>query len=140
MGSLADGLALLALVLVSAIYVAAFFDEVDPQWATHSLKERVLAMPALTGVLIAVWLIALLGGANWPGQLASWVAGWSFSAVLMIAAVLGAMVAVVGLGLLLRLRFTGPALALPRQVAAAQLGLALVLVGAGMAQAGIGSH
>lgn len=140
MGSLADGLALLALVLVSAIYIAAFFDEVDPDWATRSLKERVLAMPVLTGVLIAVWLIALLGGASWPGQLATWVAGWSFMAVLMIAAVLGAMVAVVGLALLLRLRFSGPALALPRQVAAAQLGLALVLVGVGMAQAGIGSH
>lgn len=140
MGSLADGLALLALVLVTAIYIAAFFDEVDPDWATRSLKERVLAMPVLTGVLLAVWIVALLGGAGWAGQLAAWVAGWSFTAVLTVAAVIGAVVALVGLGLLLQLRFAGPALALPRQVAAAQLGLALMLVGLGMAQAGIGSH
>lgn len=140
MGSLADGLALLALVVVTAIYIAAFFDEVDPQWVTRSLKERVLAMPVLTGVLVAVWVVALLGGAGWPGQLAAWVAGWSFAAVLTLAAAIGATVALVGLGLLLRLRFAGPGLALPRQVAAAQLGLALMLVGLGMAQAGVGSH
>jgi len=140
MGSLADGVALVALVLVSAIYVAAFFDEVDPQWAHRSVKERVLAMPVLTGVLLAVWIVALLGGASWPGQLADWVAGWSFAAVLTVAAGLGAILGLVGLGLLLKLRFTGPALALPRQVAAAQLGLALVVLGAGLAQAAVGSH
>lgn len=140
MGALADGLALVALVLVSAIYIAAFFDEVDPQWANRSIQQRVLAMPVLTGVLIAVWIIALLGGAGWPGQLVAWVAGWSFAAVLTMAAVIGAIVALVGLGLLLRQRFAGPGLALPRQVAAAQLGLALLVVGLGMAQAGVGSH
>ncbi len=140
MGSLADGLALLALVVVTAIYIAAFFDEVDPQWTSRSLKERVMAMPVLTGVLVVVWVVALLGGASWPGQLATWVAGWSFAAVLTVAAVIGAVVALAGLGLLLRLRFSGPGLALPRQVAAAQLGLALMLVGLGMAQAGVGSH
>ncbi|HEV7458584.1 MAG TPA: hypothetical protein VGN96_17570 [Roseococcus sp.] len=140
MGSLADGVALLALVLVSAIYVAAFVDEVDPDWSARSLKERVLAMPALTGVLLAVWIMALLGGAGWPGQLAAWVAGWSFAAVLTVAAVAGAVVALAGLGLLLKLRFAGPGLALPRQVAAAQLGLALLVLGAGVAQAAVGSH
>jgi len=140
MGSLADGLALLALVLVSAIYIAAFFDEVDPQWANRSIQQRVVAMPALTGVLIAVWLIAFLGGAGWPGQLVAWVASWSFAAVLIVAAVIGAVVALVGLGLLLQQRFAGRGLGLPRQVAAAQLAFALLLVGVGMAQAGIGSH
>jgi hypothetical protein len=140
MGSLADGLALLALVLVSAIYIAAFFDEVDPQWATRSIQQRVLAMPVLTGVLIAVWFIALLGGTGWPGQLVAWVAGWSFAAVLTVAAVIGAVVALAGLGLLLQQRFAGRGLGLPRQVAAGQLAFALLLVGVGMAQAGIGSH
>jgi hypothetical protein len=140
MGSLADGVALAALVLLSAMFVAAFFDEVDPEWSGRSLTQRALAMPVLTGLMVVVWLLAILGGARWPGQLAVWVAGWSFQAVLIVAAVLGLVVGLVGLALLLRQGLGARGATLRQHVTANQVPYAVLLVGVGMAQASIGSH
>jgi hypothetical protein len=138
--ALADGLALAALLTFSALFAAAFFDEMDPDWAARGLGARVRAMPAMTGALLAVWVLALLGGMGWPGQLAAWVAGWSFGFVLVLLAFLGLAMALGGIALVLRQRGAAAGLGLSRRVAQGERGYALLVVGFGMVQAALGSH
>jgi hypothetical protein len=140
MDSVADALALAALLILSALFAAAFFDEMDPRWAAQGLGARVRAMPVMTGTLLAVWALALLGGMAWPGQLAAWVAGWSFGFVLVLLALLGLAVSLGGVAFLLRQRGLAAEAGLSRRVALGERGYALLLLGLGMVQAALGSH
>lgn len=140
MGSIADSLALFGLLALTAVFVAGFMDETEPGWSGRSLRERVAAMPALTGLLLCLWILALIGGLSWPAALVDWVAGWSFAAFAHAATLVGLGAVAGGLFLLFR-----PALAtrdgpLQRHLSACQLPYAVLLVGLGALQAGLGSR
>jgi hypothetical protein len=140
MGSLADALALFAPLALTAMFVAAFFDEVDPQWAARGLVQRVRAMPALAAVLALLWLLALLGVTGWPATLVHWIAGWSFQAVATLVGWLGLAAALAGLGLAVVKGLGARGAGLRAHVIACQLPYALLVGGVGAAQAGLGSH
>lgn len=140
MQDIADYLALAALVALSALFVAAFFDEVDPDWDSRGLKQRVLAMPVLTGLILAVWLLTVIGGATWPGLLVGWLAGALTGFVATLAAVVGLVAALAGIGWVIWNSRAAHGATLPRHVATSQLGYAALLLGVGVTQAAVGSH
>ena len=140
MGPLADALALFVPLVLTAMFVAAFFDELDPQWAALGLGQRARAMPALGGLLLLLWLLALLGLTRLPAALLHGVAGWSFGAVATVVGWLGLAAALAGLGLALVKGMGARGGGLRGHLIACQLPYALLVGGLGAAQAGLGSH
>lgn len=139
MGSLADALALIGLLAMTAVFVAGFADETDPAWSAKSPLQRALAMPMLTGLLLVLWLLALVGGISWPAQIVDWVAGWSHAAFVHAATLAGLAGVLGGVALLARPALATRGATLQRHLVACQLPYAVLLSGLGALQAGLGS-
>ncbi len=132
----ADSIGLIAAMAISALFVFVLLDELDPAWANTPMRARLLTLKWLGLAALVLWVLAVLGGMGWPAQLLAWVGhlvgGW----IAAVAAVLGAAALAGGAAWALMRR--GPDL---RQgVIGGQFAYVAMLTGAGLVQAGLGSH
>jgi hypothetical protein len=133
---LADSIGLIAAMAISGLFVFVLLDDLDPAWAATPMRARLMSLKWLGLAALALWVLALLGGMGWPGQALGWVGGWVGNWIAAVAAVLGGAVLAAGAAWALMRRGDG----WRQGVIGAQLGYVAVLAGAGLVQAGMGSH
>jgi hypothetical protein len=133
---LADSIGLIAAMAISALFVFVLLDDLDPAWANTPMRARLMSLKWLGLAALALWVLAILGGMGWPAQLLAWVAGWIGGWINGAVAIIGAGVLAGGAAWAMQKRGAG----LRPGVIGAQLGYVAMLAGAGLVQAGIGSH